>query len=80
MEDIMEGTWQDRPRVVECLYYLQRRAEEVRHDNSTAIHITCVIVFRCLSTEQVQTVTRLVYAIAIVPIPTEPILSTSIQP
>ena len=78
MEDIMEGTWQDRPRVVECLYYLQRRAEEVR-PYDTVHHLTRVIVFRCLSTERVQTVTGLVCAIVIVQIPTEPILSTSIR-
>lgn len=29
LDDIMEDTWRDRPRVVECLYLLQRRAEEV---------------------------------------------------
>jgi len=28
-EDLTDGTWKDRPRVVECLYLLQRRAEEV---------------------------------------------------
>lgn len=33
LDDILEDTWRDRPRVVECLYLLQRRAEEMLGDD-----------------------------------------------
>lgn len=31
LPDIREGSWQDKPRVVECLYLLQRKAEVRKH-------------------------------------------------
>jgi len=29
VDDLFCETWQDRPHVVECLYHLQRKAEDV---------------------------------------------------
>eukprot|EP00210_Caulerpa_lentillifera_P005201 g4969.t1 len=36
LEDILEGTWQDRPKVVECLYRLQRKAEQIQFEGTSA--------------------------------------------
>jgi len=41
-EDLMDGTWKDRPRVVECLYLLQRKAEEMLDEGIVEGDGTCV--------------------------------------
>jgi len=34
-EEIMDGPWEDRPRVAECLYQLERFAEQMGHQDPT---------------------------------------------
>lgn len=54
VEDIMEGTWQDRPKVVECLYQLLRKAEQVSIPESvSSLHAFTCALFRSSTKVQV---------------------------